>query len=296
MSTTRLTIGTGWCDMLAFMKNNYVRYTFIVLSALALIALTAAAVYGVIYFRERSAVQKLQNDIAEEQASLKKPSISVSDISCDIAPDAKIQQYSVDIRTLNATINSKQQQVADRIKALGGTISSAYQSKINDRDAGYSAMAAIQASMPLSQIANLISQIKSDAISPDYLENENSRITNSATIKQNCRTTLDYLKNLATAEALYLNQLSSDGDTSSSQTPIYPYPVPPPPPPSITGFYPPPPSLPTVSPISLSSSNSITQKLLEIRQNAINYKNNIDNLMGQINKAEVIITVKEIPG
>lgn len=283
--------------MLAFMKNNYVRYTFIVLSALVLIALAAVAVYGVIYFRERSVAQKLQNDIAEEQASLKKPSISVSDISCDIAPDAKIQQYSVDIRTLNATINSKQQQVADRIKALGGTISSAYQSKINDRDAGYSAMAAIQASVPLSQIANLISQIKSDAISPDYLENENSRITNSATIKQNCRTTLDYLKNLATVEALYLNQLSSGSDTSSSPSPIYSIPPPPPMPPTPSSNYysvipiqPPPP--PGVS----YSSNSITQKLLEIRQNATNYKNSIDNLMGQINRADVIITVKEIPG
>lgn len=278
------------------MKNNYVRYTFIVLSALALIALVVAAVYGVFYIRERSAAQKLQNDIAEEQASLKKPSISVSDISCDIAPDARIQQYSVDIRTLNATINSKQQQVADRIKALGGTISSAYQSKINDRDAGYSAMAAIQASVPLSQIANLISQIKSDAISPDYLENENSRITNSATIKQNCRTTLDYLKNLATAEALYLNQLSSSSDTGSSPSPIYSIPPPPMPQTPSSSYYSIIPIQPPPPPGVLYSSNSNAQKLLEVRQNAINYKNSIDNLMGQINRAEVIITVKEIPG
>lgn len=282
--------------MLVSMKNNYVRYTLITLSALSLVALTAAAVYGVMYFRERSAAQKLQNDIAEEQASLKKPSVSVSDISCDIAPDARIQQYSVDIRTLNATINSKQQQVADRIKVLGGTISSTYQSKINDRDAGYSAMATVQASLPLSQVANLISQIKSDVVSPDYLENESNRITNNAAIKQNCRTTLEYLKNLATTEALYLNQLSSGNDTGSSQTSIYPYPIPPPPPPSIADFYPSSSSLPTVSPISLSSSNSITQRLLEVRQNAINYKNGIDNLMNLINRAEITITVKEIPG
>lgn len=281
--------------MLVSMKNNCVRYTFVTLSTIALVALTAAAVYGVMYFRARSIAQKLQNDIAEEQASLKMPSISVSDISCDIAPDARIQQYSVDIRTLNATINSRQQQIIDRIKALGGTIESTYQGKVDDRDAGYSAMATVQASLPLSQFASFISQIKSSAISPDYLENESSRITNSAIIKQNCRTILDYLKNLATAEALYLNQSSSGNDTSSSPAPLYSIPPPPPPPPQFY-YHPTLPPPPTVSPMSLSSSNSIAQKLLEVRQNAINYKNNVDNLIGQVNRAEIIITVKEISG
>lgn len=245
---------------------KYLKYSLIGLGAVALIAVVIAAAYAVLYFRTQNATLDLQNEAAARQAALTAPSISTDGISCNISPDAKTQFYSIVIRTSNANITAKQQQTMDMIKTLGGTVISTNQDKINDRDAGYSLSANINASLPLAQAANFISQMKGGIVSPDYTENENNYIQDAVTARQNCQTNLDQLKNLASTEQLYLSQLTSDQAANSSLTPIS------------------------------DKSNLITQKLMEVRQNASSYKNGVTNILSQLNNAQITITIREIPG
>ncbi len=65
---------------------------------------------------------------------------------------------------------------------------------------------------------------------------------------------------------LYLNQFSSDQTAPSPLAPIS------------------------------DKSNLITKNLLETRQNASSYKNNIQSILNQVNKTNVTITIKEIAG
>ncbi len=245
---------------------KYIKYALIGLGALALIALVVAAVYAVSYFRAQNAAITFQNDAAAKQAAVTAPSISLAGISCDIARDAKTQYYSLVIRTTNANVGAKQKQVIDRIQALGGTISANNQTKITDREAGYSLSANLNAALPLAQANAFISQIKSDVVPPDYTEDENNYVQDAAAARQTCQTSLDQLKNLASTEALYLNQITSDQAAPSTLTPIS------------------------------DKSNLITQKLMDVRQNASNYRNNIDSVLNQLNKTLLTITIKEIPG
>jgi hypothetical protein len=274
---------------------NYLKYALIGLGVLVLISAIVAMFYWISYFREQSATLKLQNDAASE---LKKPSISLDGVSCNIASDAKTQSYSIVIRTSSPAIDSKQQQIEDRIKTLGGTIASASQGKIYDQDAGYGNSATINASLPLAKAGTLISQIKSDLVSPDYAEDENNSIQDSAMLRQTCEYNLDSLKNLASTETLYLSQLSS-GQITTPTSPSYPspsYPVHPVPPPSP---YPPSPPPPSVSPSPYYSSEgygSVIQNLINIRQNAHGLRNGIESIMGQLNKTQITVSIKEIPG
>ncbi|MFA6415092.1 MAG: hypothetical protein WC217_00555 [Candidatus Paceibacterota bacterium] len=245
---------------------KYLKYSLIGLGALALIAIVIVAAYAVSYLRTQSTAINLQNEAAARQATLTAPSISLEGVSCDIPADAKTQYYSIVIRTSNANIATKQQQIASIIQTLGGTISNTNQYKATDRDAGYSLYADTNASLPLAQAGNFISQLKNSVTSPDYTENESNFIQDAATARQNCQSSLDQLKNVASTEQLYLSQLTSDQAAGSSLTPIS------------------------------DKSNLITQKLMEVRQNASGYKSGITSIMSSLNKAQVTVTIKEIPG
>lgn len=245
---------------------TYLKYFLIGLGSIALVAVIVAAAYAVLYFRTISTAVDLQNEATARQAALISPSISLADISCDIPADAKTQYYSIIIRTLSSTITTKQQQVVSTLQAVGGTVSGTNQYKGADRDAGYGLIADINASVPIVQAGNFISQLKNSIISPDYAENESNFIQDANTARQNCQSNLDQLKNLASTEQLYLGQLTSDQAAGSSLT--------------------------TIS----DKSNLITQKLMDIRQSASSYKNSIDNIFSQLNKTIITVTIKQIPG
>jgi len=253
------------------MKN--LKYVWLAFGAIALVVVISVAGYAIFYFREKSSAIEQQNKEAARQASFLEPTISLDNISCDVASDAKTQNYSVTIRTLPANIVGKQSKIENDITNFGGTIVSTSQDKIYDRDAGYINSASINATLPLGQTNRLIAQIKYGTVSPDYMENENNYIQDAAAIKQNCQTNLDAIKNFRSAEILYLNQLKNKG-FDQAQPSVFP-------------------PVPTTM---MNSAGTVTDNLMNTRQNASSYKSSIGNILNQINKANINITVKEIPG
>lgn len=242
-----------------YVSMKYLRYSLIGLAAIALVSVIVVTIYAIFYFREKSTMVRLQNDAAVEQASLMKPSISLDGISCDIASDAKIQYYSIDIRTSSSNITNKQRQVENKIKVLGGTIVSTNQAEINDKDAGYGNSVSISGYLPWKQADNFISQIKNDIILPDYLSYENNFIQDGNALKHSCQINLGYLKDLISTESLYLSQLNSDQETDSDKS-------------------------------------YIITDLADVKQKATEYKNAIENTTILLNKVQVNIAIKQIPG
>lgn len=267
------------CGILPVMK---LKYALVGAGAIVLILVVIATLYGISYLKEQSAALKLKNDVASE---LRKPHISLDGVSCDIAPDTKTQSYFVVIRTSNVATGNKQKQVEDRIKAFDGTIVSTNQEKTYGQNAGYSDSATVNASLPFAKTDALISKIKSDIVPPDYTENENRYVQDSATLRQSCEDELDSLKDLISMEALYLIQLDSGKTTAPA--PICPIPAPtpyPPPPPSVSPYY------------SQETGGSVIQNLTDVRQNARSLRDSIGNIMNQLNKTQITLSIKEIPG
>ena len=231
------------------------KYVIVVLVIIALVAILVAALYATSYFREKNTIAR---------SSSARPSITLDNLSCDITQDA--QTYSVSVRTLNANINTKQEQISDTLRALGGTIISTNQVKVYDRDAGYINAATINAVLPLPQTDTFISRLKSSVSSPDYLEDESNSTQDSTNLKQTCQSHLENLKIARSTEELYLSQLSAD------QAELSP-----------------------LSPIS-DKSSAITKNLAELKQNAYPYRYSIETMMSQLNKTGVVINIKEIPG
>ncbi|GEM_PF-5124202 len=261
---------------------KYLKYSLLALAVIALVAIIFAAGYAVFYFRGKNATLQEQNKEAARIASLIEPSISLDDISCNIPSDAKTQYYSVMLRTSSLNINNKRQQLEKIIKDLGGTIASTGQSNVYDRDIGYVDSTNINATLPIEQADKFISQMRSGLSAIEYLENENNSVQDSVVLKQSCQTNLDYIKNFRSAELLYLKQLGSSQSFSpqplSSPTPT--------------------PQISVPFPFGSVDNNSsmVTRNLTEIRQNASSYKNSIENTKNQLNKTNLNIIIRGIPG
>jgi len=240
---------------------NYTKHILIGLGVLALAAIIATGAYAASYFSAERAAVELQTTVLAQQAALTTPTITISDAACDIAPNAKTQSYSIDIRTDDAKIAIKQEQVLTLLRGLGATITSSNRGRQKDMEAGYSTVAQVQATLPIAQTATFISQLKAGIVAPDYSQNEYSSTLGFVWVKQSCQSSLSYLKNAASAEALYLNQLSTMQGSSDTST-----------------------------------QDAITQKLTETRQNAISYEASLDSLLSQINTTQIVVNVSQIPG
>jgi hypothetical protein len=234
------------------------------------LAVIGASWYAVSYFREKKLVLQEQNKQQSEEAarvaSLTEPSISLDNLSCDIDAGAKIQDYSVTLRTVATNIDNRQRQIEGDIKAIGGSVISTSKGNVYDRSAGYIDSATLNVSIPIGQADKFISQLRSGLVALEYLENENNYVQDSSGIRQMCQSNLDYLKNLRSTEVIYLGQLNS-GQISAP------------------------------SAVSASDkSDSITKNLIELRQTASAYKSTIDSMTSRLNKANMNITIRGIQG
>jgi hypothetical protein len=203
-----------------------------------------------------------QNTGAVSVATATTPSITINEHVCDaINPDSTTGSYSVDIRTDDASIATKQQLIENLLHQYNALISSSSRSRQVDPDAGLSTLAQVQAMVPLSQASSFISKLKASITTPEYAENEYSSTLGIVWIKQTCQSYVANLKSLASAEVLYLSQLSSTQASTSPEV-----------------------------------ADSVTQKLTDTRQSAISYQASLDSLLSQINQVQVTINVKQIPG
>ncbi len=243
------------------MKN--IKYIELVLVAVAVIAVITASGYAIFYFREKGAAIEQQNKEVADQASAFAPTISSEGISCDVDKDAQSESYSITIRTLPANISTKENQIKESITSLGGTVTTMGEGRTYDAQSGYVNYATITATLPISQANAFISQMKSAITSPEYTSNENIYLQDFAALKQTCQTYLDALNNYRSSEFAYLQMLKNP-NTAMATT-----------------------SLNNLSPM---------ENIFNVRQNAASYKTSITNIFNQINKTNINITVKEIPG
>jgi hypothetical protein len=250
----------------------FISYTLSGLGALALIAIIAGASITGSYFLDKKTAVRLQNEALAEELALRTPDISIEGISCDLDDQAKTQNYSATIRTMNATIVSAQKDIETLVTSLGGTIVGSWQSKVNDREAGYSNSASIQASLPLAQGQTFIAQLKKRTVAPEYLENESFSTQNSRELEQACERTLGSIKSRILSEKLYLDHIYT-----GSQPPM---------PPEDTNPF----------TYAFNQPESFVKGLERVRDDARSYMESLTNASAHLNTMDVRIDVREIPG
>lgn len=256
---------------------KYSKYVILALRILALAALVIAGIYASYYFAQKREAVRLQdqeatqksdsaqsqNKEAAQEAALYKPTISFDGISCNFAPDAKIRNYSVTIRTANAAIPMWQRQAEDLINSRGGTISVSNQGGLYDSSLQATlASAVVFATMPMDGVSDFVARLRSQIVAPDYLQNESYNTQTGYSLRQMCEANLESIKNARDSEILYLNQLKAASSAQSYAT------------------------------------EKIIKDLSDLRKTASAIKGAIDSILDNINnkKAGITITITEFPG
>ncbi len=182
---------------------------------------------------------------------------------CDFPLDATRGSYGVVVRVPDSNIVTARNAMVEVLKSKEGALSSSGENKEYDAQAGLILVASMYGTVPVSNIDSFIAEVRKSVgtvASLGYAENEYYTVTDSASLKHECENYLGYLRDQIEKESVLTKRLER------SET------------------------------LSVDDIAIITTMLSDTRNQITSYQSSIQWMWNSLNKVDVSINFKRIPG
>jgi hypothetical protein len=190
--------------------------------------------------------------------------VSPNEVSCNFPADARRGNYFVTIRVPDADIVGTRDKITELLKQQNGSVSNLNEDRGYDAQAGTSLTAGLFGSIPVKNIDSFVSEAKqyADGVNngAGYTENEYYNVYDISALRRDCMSYTERFASLENQESLLSERLKQ------------------------------------IETLTTDDIIKLTEMLMSIQSQANAEKSSIRYMWDNLNKVEINIDVKRIPG